>query len=327
MDKELQEFLDQNQVSKVIVLTDETILRLYSNYINEIVKTNSLIITVPAGEKAKSLSVYETVCQKLISESIDKQALIINIGGGSLCDLGGFVAATYKRGIKFINIPTTLLAMIDASIGGKNAIDFDGVKNSIGTFALPNKIIINPLFLKTLPEYELLNGLGELLKYALIGSEPFWNILQSIQALSAETISPQWIHFCKTFKEQIVKRDMYDQNERHLLNFGHTIGHALEAHFHISHGHAVALGCMKEAHISMKRGHLSENDFVKIEQFVHRFYSPQNIQDSDIKEIISLCRQDKKNNGGDIHAILLHGIGVAEEHIIFPEEIVSVLKS
>ena len=320
---QINEFIKENGFSKIVIFTDENILSLYPHFFDFIDNGKKEFMVLPRGEAAKSLEVYEDVCRQMLEKNIDRKALIINWGGGAVSDFGGFVASTYKRGCKMVNIPTTLLAMIDAAIGGKNALNVGGVKNAVGTFYLPDKVATEPSFLKTLSQNELLNGFGELLKYALISNGELWEELKNHESVSAEGIKKEWIDYCQNYKESLVKKDFYDNGERHLLNFGHTVGHALEAFFSpaLSHGHAVALGCVISAYISYNKNLISKKDFQEIHYFVRKHYSFVSLDDKKIDEIVRLCRNDKKNDGGNLKFILLSEIGKAFETSVSEAEL------
>jgi 3-dehydroquinate synthase len=314
LQSQLFNWLKAHPCSAIVIVADNTVWNLYKTWFAEL---NSFApvteIPVQGGEKAKSLDIISMLWQKMLANRIDKEALLINIGGGSISDAGGLAAATYKRGIPYINIPTTLLAMVDAAIGGKTAINFGGIKNSIGTITLPQELFIAPQFLQSLPHKELLSGFAELLKYALIADADLWHALQNLTEINANTISPEWIERAGAFKKKLVTQDLYDRNERRCLNFGHTVGHALETFFSaktaLTHGHAIALGMVAEAWLSHRHGRLSKAEAEAIQQFIARFYSFVKLQNSDIQEITKLCLQDKKNSNGTINCTFLESIG------------------
>jgi 3-dehydroquinate synthase len=199
--------------------------------------------------------------------------------------------------------------MVDAATGGKTAINFNGIKNSIGVIALPQEVFISTLFLQSLPQEELLNGFAELLKYALIADVELWKTVQNLTEINRDTILPKWIERAVAFKKKAVAQDLHDQNIRRCLNFGHTIGHALETFFYdkmpLLHGHAVALGMAGEAWLSHFHGCLSEQEAIAIQQFIARFYSFVKLQDSDVQEITKLCLQDKKSSFDVINCTFL----------------------
>lgn len=240
---------------------------------------------------------------------------MINLGGGVITDMGGFIASTYKRGIPFINIPTTLLGMCDASIGGKTGIDHQFLKNIIGTFAHPEQIFVFPEFLNTLPFEELRSGFAEMLKHGLITDEKHWNDLISIKELTPEHIFP-FIERSMKIKQNVVEQDFMEQNIRKTLNFGHTIGHAVESLFllkgkPIMHGEAVALGMICETRISFLQDLISEETANDIVENIRKFYPHLNISGFLLEEIVNLMMNDKKNTAGNINFSLLTGIGTS----------------
>ncbi len=243
----------------------------------------------------------------------DRKALVINLGGGVITDMGGFVASTYKRGIQFINIPTTLLSMCDASIGGKTGIDLMHFKNMVGTFAFPEQIFIFPKFLETLPFKELRSGFAEMLKHGLIADKNHWDQLIQIRKLEVETVTPH-IQASMNIKQNVVDQDFHEQNIRKTLNFGHTIGHAVESlclqqQNPILHGEAVAMGMIAEAHLAWLENLISEEDAKMIIENIQRYYPYLDISDFKDEDITALLLNDKKNTDSKINFSLLSGIG------------------
>lgn len=272
----------------------------------------------------------------------DRKSLVINIGGGVIGDMGGFAAATYMRGVDFIQVPTTLLAMVDASVGGKLAIDFDGVKNLIGSFQSPKAVIIDTSFLDTLPERELHSGFAEIIKHGLIADKTYFREVQTYLKYDTDTHPSlrkvpaglqgegkvletgtedmlRLIHRSVEIKKSIVEADPTEQGIRKILNFGHTIGHAIEshsmahslqltAHSPLLHGEAIAIGMVAEAHIAMQIGQLAANELVQIEEVLSRAQLPTRYRLVD-QSIRDLMRSDKKNSHGKIKFALLKGIG------------------
>lgn len=285
------------------------------------------IIEIEAGEKLKTIETATQLWEILAEFEADRNSLMVNLGGGVITDLGGFVASTYKRGIKFINLPTTLLGMTDASIGGKTGIDHQFLKNIVGTFAEAEQIFVFPNFLMTLPFEELRSGFAEMLKHGLIADEKHWNDLISIENLNAESIFP-FIETSMQIKQKVVELDFKEQNVRKTLNFGHTIGHALESLFlqknqQIPHGEAVALGMICETRLSFLENLISEVTSNLIIQNIRKFYPYIDISDFSTDEIIGLMKNDKKNTEGNISFSLLDQIGsckfdcsVSEQHIV-----------
>ena len=322
--------------NKIAIIADQNVLQLFPYYIETLgFEAPIHVFSVLPGEQNKSIEEAVYLWQNLLENHFDKQSLIINFGGGMVSDLGGFVASTYQRGIPFINIPTTLLGMIDAAVGGKNAINLNGVKNMVGTVNLPEKVVIDTLFLKTLSPLQILDGFGEMIKYALIGNENLWKEIKILENIKNQYIKKEWIDWCVSFKEKIVQEDLYDQGLRHILNFGHTMGHAIEAFFMqkdkdekksfptVLHGHAVALGMVMESYLSYRYGLLSQAAFEEIRNVILRYYKNviKDFSASQIKKIVELCLLDKKNVNGKINITMLESIGHATpNHFVSEKE-------
>jgi 3-dehydroquinate synthase len=271
------------------------------------------IIEIEAGEDLKTIETATQLWEILSEFKADRKSLVMNLGGGVITDMGGFVASTYKRGVKFINIPTTLLGMCDASIGGKTGIDHQFLKNIIGTFATPEQIFVFPEFLNTLPFEELRSGFAEMLKHGLIADEKHWNHLISIENLTPENIFP-FIERSMNIKQTVVEQDFKEQNIRKTLNFGHTIGHALESLFlqkerAIPHGEAVALGMICETHLSFLENLIKQETAEEIITNIRKFYPYRSINEFSLPEIFALMMNDKKNSEGNISFSLLKSIG------------------
>ncbi|OWK74137.1 3-dehydroquinate synthase [Flavobacteriaceae bacterium JJC] len=288
------------------------------------------IIEIEAGEELKTIETATQLWEILSEFEADRKSLMINLGGGVITDLGGFVASTYKRGIKFINLPTTLLGMCDASIGGKTGIDHQFLKNVIGTFAEPEQIFVYPDFLLTLPFEELRSGFAEMLKHGLIADEKHWTDLISIDHLTPENIFP-FIETSMKIKQKVVEMDFKEQNIRKTLNFGHTIGHALESLFlqrnqQIPHGEAVALGMICETRLSFLENLISEETSNEIIRNITKFYPYIPIDSFATADIIGLMKNDKKNTDGNISFSLIDKIGSCKFDCSVPEQnIVSTL--
>ena len=314
---QLNNFLTTLKPTQLLILVDENTHEhclpiLLGNLETEIPFE---IIEIEAGEELKTLETAAQLWEILTEFETDRKALMINLGGGVITDMGGFIASTYKRGIPFINIPTTLLGMCDASIGGKTGIDHQFLKNIIGTFAQPEQIFVFPEFLKTLPFEELRSGFAEMLKHGLITDEKHWNDLISIKDLSSESIFP-FIETSMQIKQNVVEQDFTEQNVRKTLNFGHTIGHAIESLFllkgkPIMHGEAVALGMVCETRISMLEGLISQETANDIISHIRKFYPLLDISKFSLEEILNLMKNDKKNSFGNINFSLLTGIGTS----------------
>ncbi len=312
---QLNNFIEALQPTQLLILVDENthehcLPTLLGNLETEIPFE---IIEIEAGEEMKTLETAAQLWEILTEFETDRKALIINLGGGVITDMGGFIASTYKRGIPFINIPTTLLGMCDASIGGKTGIDHQFLKNIIGTFAHPEQIFVFPEFLQTLPFEELRSGFAEMLKHGLITDESHWSDLISIKELTPQNIFP-FIERSMQIKQNVVEEDFTEQNVRKTLNFGHTIGHALESLFllkgkPIMHGEAVALGMICETRISFLQDLISEDTSNAIVSNIQKYYPHLDISEFSVEEIVNLMKNDKKNSAGNINFSLITGIG------------------
>lgn len=268
-------------------------------------------IEVPVGEECKSLEVAAQVWQTLMESEADRNAVVVNLGGGCVCDLGGYVAAGYKRGIRYINVPTTLLSMVDAAIGGKTAINFGGVKNCIGHFYPSALTVTDPAFLDTLPQEELLNGRMEMVKTAAVTDPELFQQLLTDYRLSITAIKE-----VARIKARVVKADPYDHSIRKILNFGHTFGHAIEVYRGLPHGIAVGMGMQAAMYLSVKKTGLPEEIYKAYSQWLKKQLVSINshLLSFNLKEIESmlpLMRQDKKNASGTIRCVLLQEPGAA----------------
>lgn len=293
------------------------------------------IIEIKSGEKNKTIKTCEKIWQQLTNLNLDRKALLINLGGGVLGDMGGFCAATYKRGIDFVQIPTTLLAQVDASIGGKLGVDFGNFKNQIGVFCQPKAVFIDVEFLKTLPQKQIQSGFAEIIKHCLIADKMMFEELskQKIKEISPKN-SAQYlqriISHSVNIKKNIVLEDFKEQGIRQLLNFGHTLGHAIESYFFLSksaknyllHGEAIAAGMLLESYISWKLGKISEETFEKIAIFLRENYTTIKIDASAYPIILENVAQDKKNTSKNVNCVLLEDIGKASFGNIITENMI-----
>lgn len=295
--------------SQVFILTDENVATFWLPEVAHWLHCESAIdIVIKADEQHKNLQTVQRIWKTLMKHHADRNALLINLGGGVITDLGGFAASTYKRGIKFINIPTTLLAMVDAAIGGKTGIDFGGGKNQIGTFAEAEDVLIKPDFLITLPQRELLSGLSEMLKYGFIADANLLNVnLENYQ---------QYISRCGEIKWEIVAKDPTEKGLRKILNFGHTLGHAIESHClttdgPLLHGVAIALGMLGALWLSVKQCGLDEKVLHDFENQLPMLLSEADISlsESDIEPVLDYLVLDKKNKGEEPQFVLLEAVG------------------
>ena len=303
---QLLDLVAVHQIRKIAILCDERVWQLYPDYFHSLSEVAEVhYISIEATEKNKDIESVVFGWNFLLEQQFDRNSLLLNWGGGTICDIGGMIAATFKRGIRLVNIPTTLLAMIDAAHGGKNGINLKYQKNIIGTFYLPEMVIVDTNFLKTLPKKELLNGLAELIKYALIGNKNLWKELRQLTKINCKTIKQQWIDDAIAFKMKLVAEDLHDKGARQILNFGHTVGHAIERLYAekkrtISHGYAVAMGIYYESYLSYKQGNLSINDYEEIQQLILRFFKPLHFTESDIIALTNYYFDDKKNKNGNL---------------------------
>ena len=295
--------------SKVFILTDENVAPFWLPEVAHWLHCDSAIdIVIKEGEQNKNLQTVQRIWKTLMKHHADRNALLINLGGGVITDMGGFAASTYKRGIKFINIPTTLLAMVDAAIGGKTGIDFGGGKNQIGTFAEAEAVLVKPDFLITLPQRELLSGLSEMLKYGFVTDANLLNVnLENYQ---------QYVVRCGEIKRDIVARDPKENGLRKILNFGHTLGHALESHclttaHPLLHGEAVALGMEAALWLSIKQCGLDEQVLKDYEKKLPMLLSEADItlSEADIEPVLVYLNYDKKNKGEQPQFVLLEAVG------------------
>jgi len=317
---ELAELLSTDAFSgaKLFILVDENTLKFCLPAL--ISKVSALgdaeVIEIGAGEESKSVEVCTQLWSVLSELNADRGSLLINLGGGVITDLGGFVAGTFKRGIRFINIPTSLLAQVDASVGGKVGINIDGLKNEVGLFTNPDRVFIDPEFLGTLPRKHLLSGFSEMIKHGLICDKDYWDRLKEVSFFEMENFDVSILQSIR-IKNEIVSSDPFESGRRKILNFGHTIGHAIESYSFESdakallHGEAVAMGMVCESFISHKLGMLSEAELQDITGFIFSHYTPVFLDQLVFHRLIELMKHDKKNRGGEIKMSLIEGIGNA----------------
>lgn len=310
---ELAEILRQPAVSQVFVLTDANTGRLCYPLLLPYLPAEHIVLELPAGEEAKTLASCETVWSELTANRADRHAVLVNLGGGVLTDLGGFCAALYKRGIRFVQVPTTLLAQVDASVGGKTGVDFQGFKNQLGVFQEPAGVFIEPRFLHTLDPRQLKSGYAEVVKHSLIADATAFQAQRRTGMLLEDWTST--IEASVALKREIVAQDPLEAGPRKLLNFGHTVGHALESYLlaqpgrEILHGEAVAAGMVCEAWLSVQKGLLSAEELDQIETFLFSVFDKVQFVSLETEAIAEYAWQDKKNAGSIINCTLLQGIG------------------
>lgn len=307
--------LKENHYSQIAVLTDENTAQHCLPLLKKVLPADSLHIRIRSGEENKNLKSCAHIWEELTLAGFDRKGLLINLGGGVITDMGGFCAATYKRGISFINIPTTLLSQVDASVGGKLGIDFMGFKNHIGLFQEAEAVLIDPVFLGTLPLRELRSGYAEVVKHALIADKSHWEQLQKTPWQEQDW--QRIIDHSIGIKYQITTADPTEKGLRKILNFGHTIGHAIESYFlekgpeKLLHGEAIALGMICESYLSQQKSGLGQQEVISICNYIATVY-PLTVIPSDAYDFITgLALQDKKNEQGVINCTLLKKTGEA----------------
>lgn len=313
----IRRHLAERSYSRIFLLTDSNTVRDCLPVLLESIPeaTEWTLITIPAGEEYKHIHTCLEVWKALSSGGADRKSLLINLGGGVVTDLGGFVAATYMRGVPFIHIPTTLLSMVDASVGGKTGVDLDSLKNQIGAIVQPKLVWVYREFLKSLPEREVRSGFAEMLKHGLIRDAAYWKTLATAGVPTTES---QHIYHSVSLKNEVVLADPTEQHLRKILNFGHTLGHAIESHFlkaadlpTLLHGEAIAIGMILEAFLSLEACGLPLSDCDAIKKVFLSVYGRPEIPDAAIAPIVTLLAHDKKNAHGKVLFTLLKQVGVA----------------
>lgn len=313
----LNNYLKDNRFSKLFIIVDtnthDHCLPPFMTHLETDLEVE--IIEIEAGEAHKNIETCVGVWNALSELGADRKSLIINLGGGVVTDLGGFVACTFKRGLKYINVPTSLLAMVDASVGGKTGIDLGPLKNQVGVISSGDMVIIDTTFLNTLPQNHLKSGLAEMLKHGLIYDEAYWLEFLDLKGLTLNDLDAL-IHQSVEIKNAIVTEDPNEHGLRKTLNFGHTLGHAIESYFlsepnkqELLHGEAIAIGMIMEAYISSKLLDLPQGDLRTIKETFLNIFERVNINDIDHEAIIDLLKYDKKNEHGNINFVLLEKIG------------------
>lgn len=316
---ELKKLTSSNYYSTYFVLVDENTKRYCLEHFESLIPPSFsyICIEISSGEEHKNIDSCEQVWNVLTENNADRKSLLINLGGGVLTDLGGFCAATYKRGIDFVNIPTTLLSMVDAAVGGKTGIDFQGLKNHIGVFCNAKMTLVMTMFLETLDQRQINNGMAEMIKHGLIYDEQHFNeVVKNLNAFRKLIAQSVYIKHC------VVTEDPKESGLRKILNFGHTLGHAIETYMmdepekeSLFHGEAIGIGMILEAYISFKLNKLSESDLIFITQSLIPLYDKVSFNAEDIQKILRLSLHDKKNKKGKVMFVLLEGIGKANYDI------------
>jgi len=294
--------------TRTVIITDTIVERLYGNLFPQ-----AEVITVGCGEKIKTLDTVHRIYEQLIALDMDRSCFIVGIGGGIVCDITGFAASTYMRGVRFGFVASTLLARADASVGGKNGVNFGGFKNMVGVFNQPDFVICDMTLLPTLAKPELLCGFAEIIKHALIADADMFRYLDE-NCSEALALNPQVIEKLVSasiqIKAAVVSRDEHEQGERRKLNFGHTIGHALEKSIGIPHGEAVSIGMAAATALSFAKGFISSEDVTRITDLIKRYHLPVR---SDVapEQLFAAMRKDKKRTGDRIRFVFLKRLGEA----------------
>ncbi len=306
-------FLEDFKPSTCFILVDENTHKYcLDRFINNLSKTyNFEIIEIKSGEAFKNLETCNLLWKKLTYLGADRKSLLVNLGGGVITDMGGFTASTFKRGISFINIPTTLLSMVDASVGGKTGVDLGVLKNQIGLFSNPKMVLIDTDYLKTLLQRELLSGLAEIIKYGLTYDIKLWNTIKTYKIVTINNITPL-IYRSIVIKNEVITQDPKENGLRKILNFGHTLGHAVESYFlesedkeSLTHGEAIAVGMIMELYLSHKQFNFPINLVEEVKIKIQSLFGKVVINTSEFGEIIDLLIHDKKNTNGKVNFVLL----------------------
>lgn len=313
----LNSFLNESNYSNLFIIVDNNTEEFCLSKFLPYLETNLTIeiIEFEAGEANKNIETCVQLWNVLTELGADRKSLVINLGGGVVTDLGGFVASTFKRGIDFIHIPTTLLAMVDASVGGKNGVDLGNLKNQIGVINVPKMVIIDTQYLDTLSKNEMRSGLAEMLKHGLIYDKIYWEKFLDLKAIDFVDFD-ELIYRSVEIKNEIVTEDPTEKNIRKALNFGHTLGHAIESYFlenenktTLLHGEAIAIGMILESYVSLKKDLINLQEYNQIKSTITAIYDAVVFEENDIAPIIELLIHDKKNEYGNIQFSLIDGIG------------------
>ncbi|CAA0153177.1 3-dehydroquinate synthase [Tenacibaculum maritimum] len=311
--QELSNLIATKNYSSIFILVDEnTMEHCYPRCIQHVATNIPIeVIEIESGEVHKNIDTCMGIWNVMTELNADRHSLLITLGGGVITDMGGFVAATYKRGIDFVNIPTTLLSMVDASVGGKTGVDLGVLKNQIGLFANPEIVLIDPEYLQTVTPREIRSGTAEIIKYGLTYDKSLFDEICNHENLNIVNLIPRSIEI----KNEVVLQDPKEKSLRKILNFGHTIGHAIESYFldtdskeNLTHGEAIAIGMICECFISSKLLNFSKEDTDNIKSVIISIYGKAAILKEDFSFIINLLKHDKKNIGGEINFVLLNKI-------------------
>ena len=300
---------------KLLIVTDTNVAPLYVNEVRDLLINNGYsvkVFTFTAGEANKNMQTILSICAAALEHGMDRKSMIVALGGGVVGDMAGFAAAIYMRGIRFVQIPTTLLSQSDSSVGGKTGIDFMEGKNILGAFLQPGFVYINVSVLKTLPKREFISGMGEVIKHGIIRNKDFFEFLESNsdKIENTKTLINMAYENCR-IKADVVSRDEFENGVRADLNFGHTIGHAIESYFDfkITHGECVGIGMLAAGYISKKRGLISNDEFERIENILSVYGFETKLEIPEPEKIYVLMNRDKKKIDGKLKFILPDTIG------------------
>jgi 3-dehydroquinate synthase len=328
---ELNNYIKTTNPSKIFILVDTNTHDDCLPQFLERLESGDIIVEVmemPNGEDHKTIDICMGVWEALSEYNADRKSVLINLGGGVVTDLGGFVASTYMRGISYINIPTTLLAMVDASVGGKTGVDLGALKNQVGVINEGVMVGVDTSFLSTLPQNEMVSGFAEMLKHGLIYDQAYWNTLTHLENLDISDLD-RLIYDSVVIKNKVVSEDPTEQGLRKILNFGHTLGHAIESYFlehadrtPLLHGEAIAIGMILESYLATKICGLSNKDFQIITEGILKTFSKVTITKDDQQIIINLLKHDKKNSYGIVKFVLLEAIGKPKIDCIVSNELI-----
>lgn len=313
-----------SDAQKIILVDENTLVHCLPSLITTFEELSEAeVLVVPAGDECKDIEIVAHLWGVLTEYEISRSDLLINLGGGAVTDLGGFLGSTFKRGMNLINIPTSLLAMVDASIGGKTGINFKGLKNQIGVFSSAKNVFIDTKFLSTLPKEEVLSGYAEIIKHGLISSEDLYRkVMASMK--NDFSISSELMEECLLVKKNIVEIDPMEKGHRKTLNFGHTVGHAIESLQNskgkITHGHAIALGMIYELRLSEKILGLNSEKSEEIQNEITQLYDGIEFNETEIQQLLALMKNDKKNHSGEIKMALLSEVGKCEFDVSVSKE-------
>ena len=326
-ENQLSNLIQVNSYSQLFVLVDE---HTHHYCLTKFLKNISInipieVIEIPAGEANKNIHTCIQVWEALAEFNADRKSILVNLGGGVVTDLGGFIACTYRRGIDFVHFPTSLLAMVDAAIGGKNGIDLGKLKNQVGVIQPPKKVYVDATYLATLPSQEMKSGLAEMLKHGLINDLNYWEKFENMHQMDASVLEELIIESIQ-IKTSIVENDPNEKGLRKSLNFGHTLGHAIESHLlnhpekHLLHGEAIAIGMILASYLSVELNTLSQSELNRIVNLIGTYFKKVKFTKEDIEKIIQLTQYDKKNSGNQVNYVLLNKIGSCKLDCLVPKE-------